>query len=67
MRAIVIEFAGVDDAAVRGILEGQARAGIEAGGEGRASTNDAAASAAHGGLAPRERPREATIREGEPY
>lgn len=67
MRAIVIEFAGVDDAAVRGILEGQARAAIEAGGEGRASTGEAATSAAHGGLAPRERPREATIREGEPY
>jgi quercetin dioxygenase-like cupin family protein len=62
MRAIVIEFAGVDDADVRGILEGQARAAIEAGGEG-----DAAASAAHGGLAPRERPRDATTREGEPY
>jgi quercetin dioxygenase-like cupin family protein len=67
MRAIVIEFAGVDDADVRGILEGQARAAIEAGGEGRASTSDAAASAAHGGLAPRERPRDATTREGEPY
>ena len=67
MRAIVVELAGTDDAAVRGILDGQARAVIEAGGEGRARSSDGARFAADGGLAPRERPREATIREGEPY
>jgi quercetin dioxygenase-like cupin family protein len=45
MRAIVVEFAGADDAAVRGILEGRAVAlapGDEAGRAGRG----------HGGLAP---------------
>jgi quercetin dioxygenase-like cupin family protein len=67
MRAFVIEFAGIDDAAVRGILEGQPRAAIEAGGIGGASTGDAGDSAAAGGLAPRQRPRDATTREGEPY
>jgi quercetin dioxygenase-like cupin family protein len=67
MRAFVIEFAGIDDAAVRGILEGQARAAIAAGGEERASTGDAARLGADGGLAPRPRPRDATTREGEPY
>jgi quercetin dioxygenase-like cupin family protein len=65
MRAIVIEFAGVDDAAVRGIIDGQARVAIEAGSQARDS-EDRAGSVA-GGLAPRERPRDATVREGEPY
>jgi len=67
MRAIVVELAGTDDADVRGILDGQARAAIEAGGEGRVRSSDGDHFAADGGLAPRERPREATIREGEPY
>jgi hypothetical protein len=67
MRAIVVELAGTDDAALRGILDGHARAAIEAGDQGRARSSDGAGLAADGGLAPRERPRDATIREGEPY
>lgn len=66
MRAIVVELAGVDDAAVRGIINGQARAALEAGTERARSPGDGERSVA-GGLAPRERPRDATAREGEPY
>ncbi len=66
MRAIVIEFAGVDDADVRGIIDGQARAAIEAGTPSQESQETRRGSVA-GGLAPRERPRDATMREGEPY
>ncbi|HYU48646.1 MAG TPA: cupin domain-containing protein [Candidatus Limnocylindria bacterium] len=66
MRAIVVELAGVDDAAVRGIIDGQARAAIEAGTERARSSGDGERSVA-GGLAPRERSRDATAREGEPY
>jgi quercetin dioxygenase-like cupin family protein len=68
MRAIVVELAGVDDAAVRGILDGQARAraAIEAGTEPRGSPAGGGESV-DGGLAPRERSHDATMREGEPY
>jgi quercetin dioxygenase-like cupin family protein len=66
MRAIVVELAGVDDAAVRGIIDGQARAAIEAGTERARSSGEDERSVA-GGLAPRERSRDATAREGEPY
>jgi quercetin dioxygenase-like cupin family protein len=67
MRAIVVELAGVDDAAVRGIVEGRARQAIEAGTQAGASSGGGPGSGAVGGLAPRERPPDATIREGEPY
>lgn len=66
MRAIVVEFAGADDAAVRGILEGQARAAIEAGTEPPESRGPGGDSVA-GSLAPRRRSPDATSREGEPY
>lgn len=57
MRAFVVEFAGRDDAAVRGILEGVAR---ELGpGEERVSK-------AEGSLAPRDRPATHDRSEGEP-
>jgi quercetin dioxygenase-like cupin family protein len=65
MRAIIVELAGVDDAAMRGILDGQARAAIEAG--AKRGSEDGGSGSIAGGLAPRERSREATAREGEPY
>jgi len=61
MRAIVVEFSGADDAAARGIVEGLARPAIAAGSALRP------ADAGIGGLASADRPREATMREGEPY
>ena len=58
MRAIVVELAGSDDAAVRGVLEGRARPVLASGQPG---------DTAEGGLAARDRPHDATTREGEPY
>ncbi|MBF6604600.1 MAG: cupin domain-containing protein [Chloroflexi bacterium] len=57
MRAIVVEFAA-DDETGRAVLEGVARPALAS------STRDAPAI---GGLAARDRPREPTAREGEPY
>ena len=56
MRAIVVEFAA-DGAGVSGVLEGRARPELGPAGVDRAD----------GGLASRERDREATTQEGEPY
>jgi quercetin dioxygenase-like cupin family protein len=57
MRAVVVEFAGGDDAAVRGILDGVAR---------QLTAGDDAVSRANGSLAPRDRPAVHDRSEGEP-
>ena len=67
MRAFVVEFAGIDDSGVRGIIEGEARA-IEARAIAAGEAEETAAAArAEGRLADRETPEERLDRSaGEP-
>ena len=66
MRAIVVEFTGPDDAAARGILDGEALAVLDAG-QLMPRTAGTPPGRGEGELAAHERRRGDTTREGEPY
>ena len=66
MRAIVVEFTGADDTGIAGsVIAGAARPALAA--PGTAGRSPADGSRAEGSLASRDRPADATTREGEPY
>jgi quercetin dioxygenase-like cupin family protein len=62
MRAIVVEYAGADDAGSRAAIDGVARPAV-----GAPGASAAPVVRVEGGVAGRERSASATTREGEPY